>query len=133
MSNKIALLVFTTAVLLASSLVYIPLAAALTQSTVDDNHTVARWGNSKVCGDHLCVPGEHDKWMKALNDAQRGFQAGHARNAQHGESVIQQLAQTTSNTMIGNMTANMATTTNNMTNSGNMTITGNMTMPNGYR
>src|SRR5690349_564996 len=100
MSNKIALL-FTTAVLLTSFVVvYIPLANALTTSTWNDNHELARWGNSKVCGDHLCVPGEHDKWVKALNDAQRGYLTSHSKNAQHGETVIQQLAQATGNTTV---------------------------------
>ena len=94
MSNKIALFLFTTAVLMASYFVMtIPAASALTARTdFFDNHTTARFGNSPVCGDHMCAPGEHDKWVKALNDAQRGYQAGHAKGAQHGEDVMHQLA-----------------------------------------
>ncbi|MEO9276453.1 MAG: hypothetical protein ABI340_01550 [Nitrososphaera sp.] len=111
MSTKIALLLFTTAVLLTSfAVVAIPPASALTQNTFDDSHTTARFGNSKVCGDHLCAPGEHAKWVQALNDAQRANQVGHSKNAQHGEDVIHQLAlQGSSNSgmqMTGNMTGN---------------------------
>ncbi len=108
MSTKIALLLFTTAVLLTSfAVVVIPPASALTRNTFDDSHTTARFGNSKVCGDHLCAPGEHDKWVRALNDAQRANQVGHSKNAQHGEDVIHQLAMgniPSGTQMTGNMT-----------------------------
>ncbi len=77
MSKKIALL-FTIAVLVASFvLVAIPPASALTRNTFDDSHTTARLGNSKVCGDHICKAGEHEKMTEELNNAQRGAQAGH--------------------------------------------------------
>ena len=76
MSKKIALL-FTIAVLVASFvLVANPLASALTRNTFDDSHTTARLGNSKVCGDHICKPGEHEKMKEDLNNAQRNTQAG---------------------------------------------------------
>ncbi len=99
MSTKIALLLFTTAVIVTSfAVVAIPPASALTRNTFDDSHTTARFGNSKVCGDHLCAPGEHAKWVQMLNDAQRANQVGHSKSAQHGEEVLQQLA-------AGNMTS----------------------------
>jgi len=76
MSKKIALLLFTIAVLVASFvLVAIPPAIALTRNTFDDSHTTARLGNSKVCGDHICKAGEHEKMAEELNNAQRNAQA----------------------------------------------------------
>lgn len=52
--------------------VTLPAAYALTQrDNFDDNHTTVRFlGGIKVCGDHLCKPGEYNKMLKALNDAQ---------------------------------------------------------------
>lgn len=116
MSTKIALLLFTTAVLMASfAVVAIPPASALTKNTFDDSHTTARFGNSKVCGDHLCAPGEHAKWVQALNDAQRANQVGHSKNAQHGEDVMHQLAG--SDHISGNMRTKDMQMTGNMTGS----------------
>src|SRR5690242_19606885 len=77
MSKKIALVLFTMAVLVASFvLVAIPQVSALTRNTFDDSHTTARLGNSKVCGDHICKPGEHEKMVENINNAQRNAQAG---------------------------------------------------------
>ncbi len=39
-------------------------------SFLDDQHLTARFGNSKVCGDHLCGPGEWAKLQNNLNQAQ---------------------------------------------------------------
>lgn len=39
-------------------------------SYLNDQHTTARFGNSKVCGDHMCVPGEWVKLQGNLNQAQ---------------------------------------------------------------
>jgi len=39
-------------------------------STTDDQHTTAMYGNDKVCGDHLCAPGEWAKLQASLNQAQ---------------------------------------------------------------
>lgn len=36
----------------------------------NDQHLTARFGNSKVCGDHLCAPGEWAKLQENLNQAQ---------------------------------------------------------------
>lgn len=47
-----------------------PIVNALTKNTFDDSHTTARFGNSKVCGDHLCAPGEHQKMIEAMMQAQ---------------------------------------------------------------
>lgn len=37
-----------------------------------DQHLTARLGNSKVCGDHMCVAGEWSKLQENLNKAQIG-------------------------------------------------------------
>lgn len=39
-------------------------------SYVNDQHLTARFGNDKVCGDHLCAPGEWAKLQDNLNQAQ---------------------------------------------------------------
>lgn len=79
-------------------------------SVYDDSHTTALYGNSKVCGNHICAPGEHAQWVKALWDSQRtGY--GNSAKAQNGEYVIHAVtkSQTTSGNvkMSGNMTDSM--------------------------
>lgn len=94
MTSKIALLVFTISVLLTSfSIMNLPQANALEPSTFDDSHTTARFGNSKVCGDHLCVPGEHAKWVNAVSQSQK---LGHGKVGPHsnGSDVMHELADT---------------------------------------
>ena len=39
-------------------------------SYANDQHLTARFGNDKVCGDHLCAPGELTKLQENLNQAQ---------------------------------------------------------------
>ena len=39
-------------------------------SVMDDQHTTASYGNSKVCGDHLCVTGEWTQLQATINKAQ---------------------------------------------------------------
>ena len=39
-------------------------------SYANDQHLTARFGNEKVCGDHLCAPGEWTKLQDNLNQAQ---------------------------------------------------------------
>ena len=50
----------------------LPAATALTQrDNFDDNHTTVRFlGGQKICGEHLCKPGEYNKQLQQLNDAQ---------------------------------------------------------------
>lgn len=36
----------------------------------NDQHLTARFGNDRVCGDHLCAPGEWAKLQQNLNQAQ---------------------------------------------------------------
>jgi hypothetical protein len=45
--------------------------ALITRDNFDDNHTTFRYlGGQKVCGEHLCKPGEYDKLLKVMFDAQ---------------------------------------------------------------
>lgn len=39
-------------------------------SYTDDQHLTAAFGNTRVCGDHLCAPGEWTKLQESLNHAQ---------------------------------------------------------------
>ncbi len=52
--------------------VTLPAAYALMQrDNFDDSHTTARFlGGVKICGDHICKPGESDKMLKAMFDHQ---------------------------------------------------------------
>ena len=74
MSNKLPAVLLLTIVLIASATVStIPVSHALIQrdfSYINDNHLTVRTGNTKVCGDHLCAPGEWDKLQEQLNAAQ---------------------------------------------------------------
>jgi len=71
MSSKLPALLFLTTVLLLSSVIaMLPVANAVTRNTFNDEHITARFGNTKVCGDHLCGPGEFQKMMEKLNNAE---------------------------------------------------------------
>ena len=95
MSNKIALLMFAVTVLLASSAIMaIPQANALTKSNVMTYISTATYGNSLVCGDHKCAPGEHTKWVDAIWQSQK-VSYGKVRSAPHGEDVMHNLAGST--------------------------------------
>ena len=39
--------------------------------------TMNQIGKTKICGDHICGPFEYAKMQKALEDAQRKYQAAH--------------------------------------------------------
>ena len=79
--KTVLLTLFLTAVVIA--LVLGSVAPALAQTTpatsglvkrdysyANDQHLTARFGNDKVCGDHLCAPGEWTKLQENLNQAQ---------------------------------------------------------------
>ena len=92
MSNKIALLMFTVAVLLVSTAVMtLPQASALQQGNTMKNISTASFGNSLVCGDHKCKPGEHSAWYNALWQSQR-TKDGKVTADTHGEDVMDGLA-----------------------------------------
>ncbi|MGI0026683.1 MAG: hypothetical protein ACREAD_02440 [Nitrosopumilaceae archaeon] len=79
MSSKLMLAVFVTAVLMTSiAAVTIPAASALTsRSSFNDNHYTANYpGGPRICGDHMCAPGEYDKMQEALAQAQMKGKTG---------------------------------------------------------
>jgi hypothetical protein len=79
MSSKLMLALFVTAVLVTSiAAVTIPAANALTsRSSFNDNHYTALYpGGPRICGDHLCAPGEYDKMQQAIAQAQMKGKTG---------------------------------------------------------
>ena len=121
MSSKTTLLLLTASVLLTSLLVVnLPQVNALEKrdfSIMDDSHTTASYGYSKVCGNHICAPGEHMQWLNAVWHSQKASY-GKVANAPHGEDVMHKMAGSTAPPMSSHGT---------MKTSGNMTMTGNMT------
>jgi hypothetical protein len=82
--TKLPLMLFIAAVLLASTVVLtVPAANALIKRDyyyLNDQHLTARYGNTAVCGDHLCAPGEWEKLQASLTTAQLGHQGGRNTN-----------------------------------------------------
>jgi len=79
MSSKLMLALFVTAVLMTSiAAVTIPAASALTsRSSFNDNHYTALYpGGPRICGDHMCAPGEYGKMQQALAQAQMKGKTG---------------------------------------------------------
>lgn len=76
MSSKLPVVLLLSAVLMASVAVStIPASNALIQrdfSYLNDQQTTVRYGDTKVCGDHLCAPGEWDKLQTSISNAQFG-------------------------------------------------------------
>ncbi len=73
MSSKLMIAVIATAIFVTTvAISTFPVATALTQRTnFDDNHyTFIYLGGPKVCGDHLCAPGEWDKWIENMYASQ---------------------------------------------------------------
>ncbi len=82
MSSKLPVVLFVTAVVIASVVGSTFPANALIQrdyNYLNDKHVTARYGNTAVCGDHMCAPGEWNKLQQQLTSAQLGYQGG--RNA----------------------------------------------------
>jgi hypothetical protein len=87
------ILVFSILLALTVSLI-IPsqLASALEVRTVFDNrHSSASFGDSRVCGDHLCGLGEKPQWTHATWGSQH-LSSSKLPVAQHGEDIMSQLA-----------------------------------------
>lgn len=81
-------------------------ASALEVRTVFDNrHSSASFGDSRVCGDHLCGLGEKPQWTHATWGSQH-LSAPKLPVAQHGEDIMLQLAKSyaTTGSMQGNKT-----------------------------
>lgn len=99
MSKQIALFAFTASVLFVSfAVMYVPQVSALNPNPVDNSHVTARFESEhKVCGTHLCKPGERTSWEKAVWDHQSLSQGKVASPTQHGEDVMKNLAGATPN------------------------------------
>ena len=98
MSNKVTLLVFAVTVLLVSSTVMaMPQANALTKGNTMKYVSTASYGNSLVCGDHKCAPGEHSNWYNAVWQSQKA-NSGKIVPDTHGEDVMDKLAETAGKT-----------------------------------
>lgn len=80
MTNKIRslavlLIIPLLSISTVSSFVDIPSASALTKrdySVLNDQHRTATYGNSPICGDHICNLGEYTMMQQALSQAQKG-------------------------------------------------------------
>lgn len=73
MQKKLLALLFVTTVLASSFAVSVlPTVNALTQRTDFSNrHLSASYGNSPICGDHICAPGEKTQWLNKISELQR--------------------------------------------------------------
>jgi len=65
-------------------------ANALTNWPGQTSRTTASLGPSKVCGNHICKPGENSKWAHAIMVSQR---EGHGKvtGGQYGHVIMNQL------------------------------------------
>ena len=84
-----------TVLLVSSAVVAIPQATALTKSNVMTWISTASYGNSMVCGDHKCTPGEHTKWINAVWQSQK-VNTGKIGSTYLGEDVMHKLSGSTS-------------------------------------
>lgn len=87
------ILVFSVLLALTvSMLASTQLASALEVRTVFDNrHTSASFGDSRVCGDHLCGLGEKPQWTHATWGSQH-LNSSRLPVAYHGEDIMSELA-----------------------------------------
>lgn len=88
MSKKI--LVFTVLFSLVLSMTVIQEANALTKGTGQYSRTTASLDPSRVCGNHICQPGENSKWSSAVLSSQRQG-PGKATGAQYGIIIMHQM------------------------------------------
>ena len=88
MSKKI--LVFAALFSLALTMTVTQEASALTRGTGDFSRTTASLDPSRVCGNHVCQPGEIAKWSSAVMSSQRQG-PGKATGAQHGNIIMHQI------------------------------------------
>ena len=82
-----------TVLLVSSAIVVMPQANALTKSNTMKNISTASYGNSLICGDHKCAPGEHTAWYNALWQSQK-VNSGKIVPDTNGEDVMHKLAGT---------------------------------------
>jgi len=82
MSSKLPVLFLVVALVASFAGTVLPASNALINrdyTYINDNQLTARYGNTKVCGDHMCAPGEWNQLQAKLTSAQLGYQGG--RNA----------------------------------------------------
>jgi hypothetical protein len=74
MQTKLLAILFVTAIMASSFMATVmPMANALTARTDFSNrHLSASYGNSPICGDHICSPGEKTTWAEKISELQRG-------------------------------------------------------------
>jgi hypothetical protein len=81
-----------------TAFVDIPSANALTKRdyyVLNDQHTTASYGNSVICGNHYCSPGEYSRMQQQLSQAQTGKiipvmpTKGQSMMSDHGKSMSQ--------------------------------------------
>jgi hypothetical protein len=99
MQTKLIVLMFVTAILVSSfAASVLPAANALTTRTDFNNrHTSASMGNSRVCGDHKCGPGEKTAYANKLAELQR-VGAGKIGNATNYQQALQHIKLTSTST-----------------------------------
>ena len=117
MKMKLFVVLVISAVLVSSfAATVLPSASALTQRTDFSNrHTTASWGNSRICGDHICKSGEYTEMQMKLSASQRGQVSSNP--ASHAKGMMP--------TTTGSMKMS-----EKMSMNANMTSMGNMTTPN---
>jgi len=88
MSKKI--LAFAVLFSLGLSMVMTQEANALIQGAGQYSRTTASLDPSRVCGNHICQPGESSKWSSAIQSSQRQG-PGKATGAQYGIIIMHQM------------------------------------------
>jgi hypothetical protein len=89
MSKKI--LIFAVIFSIALSMTITPEAHALTKAiTGIRSHTTASLDPSKVCGNHVCAPGESSKWFHAVSISQYD-RSEKAKGGYFGQVIMHQL------------------------------------------
>ena len=88
MNTKLFVVLVLSAVLVSSfAATVLPSASALTQRTDFSNrHTTASWGNSRICGDHVCKSGEQTEMQMKLSASQRGEVT--SNTVSHGKGMM---------------------------------------------
>lgn len=118
MSKKI--LVFAVLFSIALSMTISQEASALTKGTGDNSRTTASLDPSKVCGNHVCAPGENTKWSHAIMASQR-VGPGKATGGHLGHIIMHQLVV---NSLVKQASTNVEMTKANTTPMNNQTNTG---------
>ena len=108
MSKKI--LVFAVLFSIALSMMVTQEANALTKGMGNYNHTTASLDPSRVCGNHVCAPGENSKWSHAIMTSQREGH-GKATGGYHGHVIMHQLVV---NSIVKNSHVNSSMTSSHM-------------------